>query len=51
MDTEATFQIRDEPRRIEENWAETEWFLEWLRLARREYQGSPQALPELRQAA
>jgi hypothetical protein len=51
MDTEATVQIHEEPRAADEKWSEAEWFLEWLRLARREYQGSPQAVPELRRAA
>ena len=51
METRATVQEQPEPRRLEEDWAEAEWFTEWLRLARREYQGCPDVCPELRQAA
>jgi hypothetical protein len=51
MDKEATVQIREESRQLDESWAEAEWFLEWLRLARRDYQGSPQPKLELREAA
>ena len=50
MEAEATVQKADEPRRLEEDWAEAEWFQVWLRLARREYQGN-QAIPEVGQAA
>lgn len=43
-------QSDPEPRRREKDWAEAEWFLEWLRLARREYQGTPApAWPDFRQ--
>src|SRR2546423_7088456 len=51
METETTVQIQKEPRLTEEDWAEAEWFLEWLRLARRDYQGDPLTLPEVRRAA
>ena len=51
METEATLEIQKEPRWAEEDWAEAEWFLEWLRLARRDYQGDPATPPELRRAA
>jgi len=51
METQTTAQAEPEPRRLEKDWAEAEWFLEWLRLARREYQGNPPLWPELRKAA
>lgn len=28
-------------RKVEVDWAETEWFQVWLRLARRDYHGRP----------
>lgn len=51
MDTQATVQSEQEPRTLEEDWAEADWFLEWLRLARRDYQGAPPGWAQLRQAA
>ena len=51
MDAQAAVQEEQPPRRMEEDWAEADWFLEWLRLARRDYQGSPNRVPEYRQAA
>jgi len=42
---------RAEPRVLERDWAEAEWFLEWLRLARRDYQGGPPPWPDFRKAA
>jgi hypothetical protein len=51
MEAQATVQEEQAGRRLEEDWAEADWFLEWLRLARRDYQGSPCAAPEHRQAA
>jgi len=51
MDTETPVQTQEQPRRLEEDWAEAEWFQIWLRLARREYQGHPDAREEFRQAA
>jgi hypothetical protein len=51
METGATIQEQPEARTIEEDWAEAEWFTEWLRLARREYQGCPDVRPEMREAA
>ena len=51
MEVQATVQEEQPPRRLEEDWAEADWFLEWLRLARRDYQGSPYPVSEYRQAA
>ncbi|HKQ37615.1 MAG TPA: hypothetical protein VJ063_06015 [Verrucomicrobiae bacterium] len=52
METQATVQTEQEPRRLEKDWTDAEWFQEWLRLARREYQGTPPgARPDLRQVA
>jgi hypothetical protein len=53
METEATVEIQKEPcvAVAESDWAEAEWFLEWLRLARRDYQGEPPRLPKSRLAA
>lgn len=51
METRATLQDQQKERTLEEDWAEAEWFAEWLRLARREYQGIPESATELRQAA
>jgi hypothetical protein len=51
MDKEAAVQTKDEPRRLEKDWAEAEWFQVWLRLARHEYQGTALPKPELKQAA
>ena len=51
MNTEETVQDKQEPRRLEKDWAETEWFSEWLRLARREYQGTLPPRTQFRQAA
>jgi hypothetical protein len=51
METEATVQIQKEPPVPDEDWAEAEWFQEWLRLARRDYQGDPQTPPQFKRAA
>lgn len=51
MDNQGKPQQEEEARVSAEDWAEAEWFQEWLRLARREYQGHPEACPEFRQAA
>jgi hypothetical protein len=51
METEATVQIQEEPRLLQEDWADAEWFQEWLRLSRRDYQGNPQTPPDVRRAA
>ena len=52
MERQAAVQTEQEPRKLEKDWAEAEWFLEWLRLARRDYQGNPPPTrPELRKAA
>ena len=51
METEATVQIQKEPHKPDEDWAEAEWFLEWLRLARRDYQGEPKTPLPFKRAA
>jgi hypothetical protein len=42
METELKLVEREEEtRRVEVHWSDSEWFQEWLRLARRDYQGRP----------
>jgi hypothetical protein len=51
MDNETTLQAPAAPAPIAESWADTDWFQEWLRLARRDYQGHPETPPEFSEAA
>jgi hypothetical protein len=51
METETLVQAPAEPRLRPEDWTEAEWFQEWLRLARREYQGQPKFWYEFSEAA
>jgi hypothetical protein len=50
MDKDATVQKPDEPSRLEQDWAEAEWFKTWLLLARRDYQDD-QSKPEFKRGA
>jgi len=34
------------PKKLPIDWAESDWFEVWLRLARRDYQGNPNAQQE-----
>jgi hypothetical protein len=33
----------DQPQKVTIDWAQSEWFEVWLRLAKRDYQGDPAA--------
>jgi len=46
METELKL-VKREAEGTQVHWSESEWFHEWLRLARRDYQGRPDSRDEV----